>query len=58
MGPCEKCRKIVNITFKYAPYDFNSNMIPYILQGVCDECGGLVSLPHQSSFKIKEFKTN
>lgn len=55
-GPCEKCRKLVNTTFLYAPLKHNGLVIPDILQGFCDECGESVSIPHQSSFKIREYR--
>jgi hypothetical protein len=55
-GPCENCRKLVNTTFRYAPLKYNGLVIPDILQGFCDECGESVSIPHQSSYKIKEFR--
>jgi len=55
-GPCEKCRKLVTETFRLAPLKYNGLIIPDILQGFCDECGEPVSIPHQSSYKIKEFR--
>ena len=55
-GPCERCRKLVNTTFRYAPLKYNGLSIPDILQGFCDECGESSSIPHQSSFKIREFR--
>jgi len=55
-GACEKCRKLVITTFRYAPLKYNNLVIPDILQGFCDECGEPVSIPHQSSYKIKEFR--
>jgi hypothetical protein len=55
-GPCNKCKMLVSTTFRYAPYDFKGHSIPDILQGFCDTCGAPVSIPHQSSFKIKEFR--
>lgn len=55
-GLCDKCRKLVNTTFSYAAYKYNNFMIPNILQGFCDKCGTAVSIPHQSTYKIKEFR--
>jgi hypothetical protein len=55
-GPCEKCRKLVSTTLRYAPLKYNGFVIPNILQGFCDTCGEPVSIPHQSSFKIKAFR--
>lgn len=55
-GPCENCRKLVSTTFRYAPLKYNVLVIPDILQGFCNECGASVSIPHQSTYKIKEFR--
>jgi hypothetical protein len=55
-GPCEKCQKLVSTTFRYAPLNYNGLVIPEILQDFCDECGDAVSIPHQSSYRIREFK--
>jgi hypothetical protein len=53
---CNTCKKIVRSTFRYAPYNYDGLIIPDILQGFCDVCGVPVSIPHQSSYKIKEFR--
>ena len=53
---CEKCKKIVPTTFRYEEFVFNGYRIPNILQGFCNICGEAVSLPHQSTFKIKEYR--
>ena len=55
-GPCEKCRKLVCTTFHYAPLKYDKLTIPDILQSFCDECGESVSIPHQSSYRIKEYR--
>lgn len=55
---CEKCSKVVITTFKYADFIVNDNKISNILQGFCDECGESVSIPHQSTLKIYEYKKN
>lgn len=55
-GPCYTCEKLVNTTFRFASYKYQSVAIPDILQGFCDECGDSVSIPHQSSDKIKSFR--
>lgn len=55
-GPCYECKKLVSTTFRYAPLKHNELTIPDILQGFCDICGKAVSIPHQSSFKIKEYR--
>lgn len=53
---CERCKSIVPTTFRYAGFILNGVKIPEVLQGFCDKCGDVVSLPHQSSYKIKEFR--
>ena len=53
---CEDCKKNVSTTFKYANFLINGHEIPDILQGFCNEFGAVVSLPHQSTFKIKEYR--
>jgi hypothetical protein len=55
---CEKCGNIVSTTFRYAEFSVNGSKIPDVLQGFCDVCGDSVSLPHQSTFKIREFRDN
>ena len=52
---CGSCGKIVPTTFKYADYIYGGSTIKSVLQGFCDVCGTVASLPHQSSRKIKEF---
>lgn len=54
-GPCEKCKAIVFTTFKEAPLRIKGRIIPDILQEFCDYCNSPISIPHQSSYKIKEF---
>ena len=53
---CEKCGDIVQTTFRYGKYKAEGAIISDVLQGFCDVCGTLVSLPHQSSYKIKEYR--
>jgi hypothetical protein len=55
---CEKCGKIVPTTFRYAYYAINASKIPDVLQGFCDMCGEAVSLPQQSTFRIREYREN
>ena len=38
---CPECQEIVNTTFAY-----NDDKL---LVGVCDQCGDIVSIPHQST---------
>jgi hypothetical protein len=53
---CEHCKAIVPVTFRYANFNAQGLVIPDILQGFCDRCGDSVSLPHQSTFKIREYR--
>jgi len=53
---CERCRGVVTTTFRYAPFRVNGARIPDVLQGFCDQCGDAVSLPHQSTFRIREYR--
>jgi hypothetical protein len=55
-GPCETCRKSVTTTFRYAPLKYNDLVIPEVLQDFCDICKSSVSIPHQSSYRIREFR--
>jgi hypothetical protein len=53
---CEKCGKIVPMTFRYDYFVANGSKVPEVLQGFCDICGDSVSLPHQSTFRIREYR--
>ena len=55
-GICESCKKVVSTTFKYAPLKYKGAIIPDVLQDFCDNCGESVSIPPQSTFKLKEFR--
>ena len=55
-GPCEKCRKLVTTTFRYEPLKYNGMIIPEVLQDFCDRCGSAVSIPYQSSYRIREYR--
>jgi hypothetical protein len=55
---CENCGRIVATTFRYADFVVNGSKVPDVLQGFCDVCGESVSLPHQSTFRIKEYREN
>jgi len=54
---CEKCKCIVPTTFRYGEYHIPGTNItvPNLLQGYCDVCKTLVSIPHQSTYKIREY---
>jgi hypothetical protein len=55
-GPCEKCRGIVNTTYKYAPYKYQGDVLPRLLQEVCNGCGRTVAIPQQSSEQLREWR--
>jgi hypothetical protein len=55
-GICEKCGEIVTTTFRYADLPYDGHIIPDVLQDFCDVCGTAVSIPHQSSYRIREFR--
>jgi hypothetical protein len=54
---CYKCNKIVDTTFRFDEYKIpgTDKVAPRILQGFCDICGELVSIPHQSTYEIRKF---
>jgi len=53
---CEECGSIVPVTFRYAPFMAEGLKVPEVLQGFCDKCGESVSLPHQSTYRIREYR--
>ena len=53
---CEKCGKIVSTTYRYERFVANKTIVPEVLQGFCNVCGESVSLPHQSTFRIHEYR--
>lgn len=53
---CEQCGMVVPTTFRYAEFDAIGVRVPEVLQGFCDICGDAVSLPHQSTFRIREYR--
>jgi hypothetical protein len=50
-GFCKKCKKIVQTTFKVSS---RSTKVSGVLVGQCDVCDQIVSIPQQSSPRIKE----
>lgn len=54
---CDKCSGIVSTKFRYGMYNIPNTkiIVPNILQGYCDTCNTPVSIPHQSSYKIREY---
>jgi len=53
---CDHCKEIIPVTFRYADFKAHGLVIPDILQGFCDNCDESVSLPHQSTYKIREYR--
>ena len=52
---CEKCNTIANITYQLrdVPFSDSSGIVKDILAGVCNECGMVTTIPHQSVPAIK-----
>lgn len=48
---CEDCRAVVSTTFQRrdVPFSDGRGIVRNILVGVCDQCGGTVSIPAQST---------
>lgn len=55
-GPCTLCKKIVTTTFKVSrvPLSSGKGHVSDILAGICDHCGSVVSIPQQSTPRIRE----
>ncbi len=55
-GPCSKCKKIRPTTFKVSSVPFSSGrgIVNDILVTVCDHCRAVVSIPQQSTPRIRE----
>jgi len=53
---CDTCKTIVSTTFHYGEYKVPDTdiTVPNLLQGYCDICNSAVSIPHQSTYKIRE----
>ncbi|MEI6541981.1 MAG: hypothetical protein WCL60_00565 [Methylococcales bacterium] len=52
---CDECKSFVNTTYKLrnVPFSDNSGIVKNVLVGVCDCCGSVVALPHQSTPAVK-----
>jgi len=53
-GICPNCEKVVKTIFRLGELKFKGVSIKDVLQAYCTECGDSVSIPHQSTQKIKE----
>ena len=60
---CPECKKIVSTTMERTPFSFTTISIggcPHTVtvhegvKGVCDECGTIVSIPHQTTPEIQK----
>ncbi len=58
MGICEGCKSRVNTRMEYRDYTPSGwdIAVPDILVAVCERCGGVVGIPHQSTPKLNEFR--
>ncbi len=51
---CEKCKKIVSVTFRTEDYKTKYNdLIPDVMQGFCDTCSDRVTVPPQSAYLLR-----
>lgn len=57
-GICESCRARVATRMEYRDYTPPgwTVTVPDVLLGVCERCGGVVSVPHQSTHKINRYR--
>lgn len=51
---CTYCESMQDTTFLIKDYTINNKTIKDLLVGVCDKCGEIVSIPSNSTEKIKE----
>lgn len=55
-GGCEHCKKLVTTTFQLRNVPVKSGgIVDDLLCSCCDDCDNVVSIPHQSVPRIKEF---
>jgi hypothetical protein len=56
VGICERCRKRVDTRFERRTFPMERPRVdvPDVLVAVCEECGEIVAIPHQSTPKIAE----
>jgi len=55
-GPCEHCKRITATTYKYGAYQYKGGTVEDVLQEFCDECGSVISIPQQSSARLREYR--
>ncbi len=53
---CDTCKAFVTTTYalRNVPFSDNSGVVANLLVGVCDGCGSVVTLPHQSTPAVNE----
>ncbi|PWC13085.1 hypothetical protein B4923_07575 [Brenneria roseae subsp. americana] len=53
---CNLCRSCENVTFqlKDVPFSDGTGIVKQVLVGVCDQCGNVAVVPHQSTPMIKK----
>lgn len=53
---CERCGDLVEGTYQYRPFPLEQTgvVVPNVLVGVCGRCGETISLPAQSTPRLKE----
>lgn len=58
-GVCSKCKTLVATTFSInsVPISSGKGKVDDILCSICDNCGHIVTIPQQSTPRIKEFLT-
>lgn len=51
---CERCKRKVKTTFEYRTLELETprSTVPDVLVALCDECGEVAGIPHQSTPKI------
>lgn len=53
---CNSCEDLRGITYLYRDYTLkNGTKVPNVLQGICDICGKAITIPAQSTPKIKQY---
>jgi hypothetical protein len=56
IGPCEHCKMLVSTIYKSAPYLYEGNTIPNLLQEFCEKCGKVIGIPQQSSKQLRKVR--
>lgn len=52
---CEACEKFVEATYSYGTFRFSNGVVAdNVMRAVCDSCGEVVAVAHQSALVLKE----